>query len=416
MLPHTPADDDDNNDLTVTTITHSGFSGDTIVTWASLDFQPEFTNCASNVGYGNWSHDIGGHMHGGKDDELATRWLQLGVFSPILRLHSSMNLFNSKEPWRFSKEVCPIMIDNLRLRHRLMPYLYTMNILASRDGEPIVQPMYWSFPRDQVAYRVPNQFNFGSQLVVMPITSPRDKITMLGKVKAWFPPGTYIDIFSGTAYAGDREMWLHRPLDEYPVFAKTGSIIPMDAEVIPANGGILPPALEILVVVGADASFDLLEDDGKGSTIDEVVFHSTHITYTHSDYTLRFNTTDGMTRSWSFRFLGIKHVQLHSPNRELEVIQQSNGTVVHLGQLPPNSEIAIAFDRQPEFVPMDPYSRIWPILDGAQLLFDIKERIWKAVISQDPLHVRVSRIQALAEYSQDLVDAVLEYMLADPKV
>ena len=77
-----------------------GFSGDTIITWDSLDFQPYFTAAASNIGYGLWSHDIGGHMMGTKDDELAGRWLQFGVFSPILRLHSSKSEFTGKEPWR----------------------------------------------------------------------------------------------------------------------------------------------------------------------------------------------------------------------------------------------------------------------------------------------------------------------------
>jgi alpha-glucosidase (family GH31 glycosyl hydrolase) len=66
-----------------------GFSGDTIVSWASLEFQPEFTATASNIGYGWWSHDIGGHMGGGRSDELVTRWVQYGVFSPIFRLHST---------------------------------------------------------------------------------------------------------------------------------------------------------------------------------------------------------------------------------------------------------------------------------------------------------------------------------------
>ena len=66
-----------------------GFSGDTVVTWASLEFQPEFTATASNIGYGWWSHDLGGHMGGGRSDELVARWAQYGVFSPIFRLHST---------------------------------------------------------------------------------------------------------------------------------------------------------------------------------------------------------------------------------------------------------------------------------------------------------------------------------------
>ena len=80
-----------------------GFSGDTLITWESLDFQPYFTSTASNIGYGWWSHDIGGHMLGYKNDEMEARWYQFGVFSPINRLHSSSSEFNGKEPWRFKK-------------------------------------------------------------------------------------------------------------------------------------------------------------------------------------------------------------------------------------------------------------------------------------------------------------------------
>lgn len=81
-----------------------GFSGDTIISWNSLRFQPYFTATASNIGYSWWSHDIGGHMLGDYDEELQTRWLQFGVFSPITRLHSSRSPFNSKEPWFFQKQ------------------------------------------------------------------------------------------------------------------------------------------------------------------------------------------------------------------------------------------------------------------------------------------------------------------------
>ena len=88
-----------------------GFSGDTYVTWASLDFQPYFTATSSNIGYSWWSHDIGGHMGGYRDDELITRWMQLGVFSPINRLHSCNTDFIRKEPWCFEEKTEGIMKD-----------------------------------------------------------------------------------------------------------------------------------------------------------------------------------------------------------------------------------------------------------------------------------------------------------------
>lgn len=246
-----------------------GFSGDAIITWNSLDFQPEFTATASNIGYGWWSNDIGGHTHGYKDDELYTRWVQLGCWSPILRLHSDNNPFNTREPWAFTDEACGIVEDTLRLRHRLIPYLYTMNARSAMNDEPIVTPMYWDYAEHDEAYQVPNEYRFGSELIVAPITQPRDKITHLGAIKMWFPPNRYADIFTGMVYDGDRKYQLHRPLHQTPVLAPEGAIVPLDAAWRPKSGSPNPEAIEILLVVGADGSFDLLEDDGTGSYVND---------------------------------------------------------------------------------------------------------------------------------------------------
>ena len=138
-----------------------GFSGDTVITWKSLKFQPYFTATASNIGYGWWSHDIGGHMFGYRDEELEARWYQLGAFSPINRLHSSCSPFSGKEPWNFHEPVRSAMVDVLRLRQALMPYLYTMNWRAAVDGDPIVEPMYWDAPNIGESYEIRDEFRFG---------------------------------------------------------------------------------------------------------------------------------------------------------------------------------------------------------------------------------------------------------------
>ena len=166
-----------------------GFSGDTVITWASLDFQPYFTATASNVGYGWWSHDVGGHFFGYKDDELAVRWTQFGVFAPITRLHSSDSPFNTREPWRYGERARRVMTGFLRLRHRLVPYLYTMNRRAHVEGEPLVQPMYYAHPDDADAYRVRNQYLFGDRLLVAPITTPVDRATGLRRGAGMAPAG-----------------------------------------------------------------------------------------------------------------------------------------------------------------------------------------------------------------------------------
>ena len=204
-----------------------GFSGDTITTWDSLDFQPYFTATAANVGYFWWSHDIGGHMLGVKDHELTVRWFQFGAFSPINRLHSSNDPFNSKEPSQFGPEASPILIAFLRLRHRLVPYLYTAAWRSHADGIGIVRPMYHDHPTDPAAFSVPNQYLFGSDLIVAPITTPRDPHTGLAGVTVWLPAGDWFDLFTGKRYRGGRTLRMHRPLELIPVLVRGGAAIPM---------------------------------------------------------------------------------------------------------------------------------------------------------------------------------------------
>ena len=233
-----------------------GFSGDTVTTWASLEFQPEFTATAANIGYGTWSHDIGGHVIGVRDDELGLRWLQFGVFSPINRLHSSNDPFAGKEPWKYRREIEEIMGDFLRLRHALVPYLYTEWAI----GKPLCRPMYHSHPHDLAAYEVPNQYWFGREMIVAPITSPVDAETRMGAVQVWLPEGHWTDIFTGVRYSGNRLLTMHRDLTSIPVLARDGAVIPT-AEFGTAAGE-LPEALEVLVVPGADGEYVLVEDDG----------------------------------------------------------------------------------------------------------------------------------------------------------
>ncbi|MFK5282495.1 TIM-barrel domain-containing protein, partial [Lacticaseibacillus paracasei] len=88
-------------------------------------------------------HDIGGHMHGSYDPELSLRWLQFGVFSPIMRLHSSDNPFMGKEPWQYDLETDKSMTRFMRLRAQLVPYLATADVLTHQQGMPLIEPVYY---------------------------------------------------------------------------------------------------------------------------------------------------------------------------------------------------------------------------------------------------------------------------------
>ena len=296
-----------------------GFSGDTVVTWESLKFQPEFTACASNIGYGWWSHDIGGHMFGYRDEELEARWYQLGGFSPINRLHSSCSPFSGKEPWNFRPEIRAIMDDALRLRHRMIPYLHTMNWRASRTGLPLVEPMYWGSPDIDAAYHVPNEYMFGTELLAAPITEPMDKSSRRGKADVWLPQGDWFDFFTGRRYSASspngRRMTVWRPLDGIPVFAKAGGIVPMQplSEGDSINSVDNPQHLEIIVFPGADGDFTLMEDSGHYSR--QITPATTAITYRWrkdgATSALTVSPAQGdvhalpARRTWDFLFRGI---------------------------------------------------------------------------------------------------------------
>ena len=166
-------------------------------------------------------------MFGKGDPELYVRWLQFGVFSPVNRLHSTKNGI-SKEPWLYGEEAEKIAEDYMRLRHRLLPYLYTANVRTAEDGVPICAPLYyyWDSP---FAYALKNEYVFGSELLVAPVTG-KAKRDGLARTTVWLPEGTWTDFFTGETYEGERIVTVKSLADHIPVFAKAGAIIPMLAE------------------------------------------------------------------------------------------------------------------------------------------------------------------------------------------
>ncbi len=251
-----------------------GFSGDTVVSWASLAFQPVFTATAANVAYGWWSHDIGGHMQGIEDRELYTRWVQFGVFSPIFRLHSTKNPFHERRPWGYDAEVLRITRDMMQLRHALIPYLYTMSRLNETEGQALIRPMYHDYPERDEAYACPQQYLFGADLIVAPYTTPAGFDTRLSRQVVWLPPGEWYHFFTGEFFAGDAWYACYGELDDVPVFARAGAVIPLGPRA--GWGGVDNPAeLHLHVFAGADGRFTLYEDDGMSQTYQQGHFAQT---------------------------------------------------------------------------------------------------------------------------------------------
>ena len=255
-----------------------GFSGDTVVGWEALHNQPGFTATAANVGYGWWSHDIGGHMGGIEDDELYTRWLQYGVFSPILRMHCTNSPYHERRPWGRGPAAERAAIQALRLRHTLIPYLYSMAWRNTTTSLPLVTPLYYTHPEEPQAYQVPQLYWFGSELLAAPFTSPAHPETGLSRQTLWLPEGDWFNFFTGEVTRGG---WctVYGLLEDIPVFASAGAIIPLGR--LPGWGGVgLPEQIHLVVFPGADNSFDLVEDDGETTAYQDGKYAVTTITQT----------------------------------------------------------------------------------------------------------------------------------------
>lgn len=237
-----------------------GFSGDTAINFKVLDFQPYFTVNAANAAYFWWSHDIGGHYLGYRNDELYLRWIQFGVFSPILRLHSTSNDLLGKEPWKYRQDVCENAKEWLRFRHRLIPYLFTADYICHKNGTALCEPMYYSYPECNDAFNVPNEYRFGDELIVCPITSKLSLKTNMGSVKAYIPKGTFTDIFTLQKYHGPINITLNRELYSIPVLAKEGAVIPLSND--SGNKVDNPENLEFWIFNGNN-TYTLYEDNGK---------------------------------------------------------------------------------------------------------------------------------------------------------
>ncbi len=393
-----------------------GFSGDTIISWASLDFQPEFTATASNIGYGWWSHDVGGHLWGTRDDELTARWFQLGTYSPILRLHSSNNPFLAKEPWMFPEETRTAMDEALRFRVRLVPYLHTMNHRAARQHVPLVLPMYHLAPDEPAAYTVPNEFAFGSELVVAPITAPRDPVTLLGAVTAWLPPGLWTDIHTGVVVDGGRTVRLHRDGASVPALLKAGGILPLAAE-HETDATRNPNHLEVLVAPGADGSFDLVEDDDTGTTPETIPTVRTPITWDQASGTLTIGPADGPadvvpgTRTWTVTLLGLE------PDTAVMVDDHPVAPVSSTGRVSVTTtadtadtvRVAVGPDPQPHTT--DVPSRLFAILNAAQYPYEAKAAVWRTIGADRDAGDRLVELQAMG-VPNPLLEAIGELLTA----
>ena len=404
-----------------------GFSGDTVVSWASLRFQPYFTATAANIGYGWWSHDVGGHFHGVRDDELMARWTQLGVFSPIMRLHSSNCALMSKEPWNFSPETEAAMQRMLRLRHRMLPYLYTMNRLAHTQSLPLVQPLYYRHPDESWAYDHPNAYYFGTELLVLPITSPCIASLRLGAETLHLPDGVWHDVFTHRIYRGGRTLRVYRPLDQIPVFAKAGAILPLTDDIGPGSAGRNPEQLHICVYLGADGELTLYEDDNETTAYLQGAYAETVLSLRDGPAGTSFTVRAPAgrrellpeTRRYVVEFFGCGdcasalHVLADGAPvpAQTSYCPESRCLRAELPALDTGAELRFRFDGPAAALGNDVRSDVFSLLSRAQIAYDLKERLWN-IIRAEPDAGRCLTALLAQDVDRELLGALSERLTA----
>ncbi|GAB6099524.1 hypothetical protein JCM16358_14030 [Halanaerocella petrolearia] len=270
-----------------------------------------------------------------------------------MRLHCTKDRYLDRRPWGHGAEVYKSAKEAMKLRHALIPYIYTMAWRNHQESIPLITPMYYHYPEQEEAYSCPQQYYFGSELVVAPYLESKDETTDLSRQSVWLPEGDWFNFFTGEYYQGDNWYAQYGTLDEIPVFAKAGAIIPLGPKV--DWGGVDNPAeLELNIFPGADNTFELYEDEGDSKDYKAGEYATTKFVQQWDKDRLQFeiNQVEGNTdyipeeRDYKLVFKGIKQpdeFDLKVDGVEQTVTsnykEEEETLVVKVGQIKPKQQV-----------------------------------------------------------------------------
>lgn len=245
-----------------------GFSGDALINFPTLAFQPYFTSTASNVGYAYWGHDLGGHaftdVETVNDPELVLRWIQFGVFTPIFRTHATKDDRIERRIWKFDN--FPSMREAVRLRYSLFPYIYTMARKTYDTGIGLCRPLYYDYPESDAAYAHEDEYMFGDNILVAPIVEPSREGVSARTI--WFPEGKWWDASRSAVVEGSGEKKLEYTVEQIPYFFKAGPVIPFYPGTV-RHVTDQPSQIILNAVAGASGSSEFYEDQGDNADYEE---------------------------------------------------------------------------------------------------------------------------------------------------
>ncbi len=202
--------------------------------------------------------DVGGFV-GTPSPELFARWIQVGVFSPLFRNHTAFGT-RDQEPWAFGERIEEISKKFIRLRYRLLPYLYNLFWESSESGVPIIRPLFWSFQTDPRVYdpAFQHQFLVGENMMVAPVTRESERF-----IKIYFPRGKWLNLFTNEIFEGPSTQILEVGLDEMPIFIREGAIIPLGPPLQYVQSNPLQKLTMLIFPEKKYGNFLFYEDDGE---------------------------------------------------------------------------------------------------------------------------------------------------------
>ena len=328
------------------------YSGKTTVSWESLKKLPAYNASATNLGISFLSSHVGGSYGGIEDNELFTRFVQLGVFSPIFRLGSDSGKYYKREPWKWGLKTNQIVTNYLNLRYKLIPYIYTESYKYFKYGKPLLEPIYYRYPLfyDDLIYK--DDYFFGSNFFISPITTKKDYVMNRVIHKLYMPSGIWFDFFTGKRYKGDRKYTTFYKDEEYPVFVKAGTIIPMSLNKL--NDLSLPKDMEIQVFPGASNTYSIYEDDGETNNYlkGEYFITNMEFLYRKDNYSFTILPVEGKVgcipklRNYNIRFKNTKptkSISSYSANNQISntYYKEGNDLIIELKDVPTNQQLTV---------------------------------------------------------------------------
>lgn len=402
------------------------YSGQTRVSWDTLKVLPTYNNSAANLGITWHAHAIGGYYGGIEDDELYLRYIQFGVFNPIFILAGDTGKYYKREPWKWNQLNLSVIRTYMQLRNKLIPYIYNEGYNYHEYGVPLIQPLYYKYPKIYDEPNYVNQYFFGSRIMISPIIKKKN-IEMNRVVQHIFiPSGTWYDYFSGKKFAGNKYYVNFYKDEDYPIFVKEGSIIPMSLD----DTSDLPRNMEIQIFPaenGLYSSYELYEDDGISLNKNyNYIIIKMNLDRVENGYKFTITKKEGNlnvpNRTYLLRFKNMKNpdkiiVKYQGQTKECQAIVEKNDLLLELKDInvyEPLEVLLLGNNLEIETISVI-NKEIEGILDDLEIETIIKESVDEIIFSDLPINkkrigLRKLRRQGLEPKYINMFISLLEFI------